>query len=146
MDLYSYPASNKTTKSETFIYNFLTIVKSMDFPQEIELWYIIPAIRKELSKELKLLGLKQKDIANLLGITEAAVSQYQSSKRATNLKLNKELQKTIKKAAKQLINNTDSLLETVQELCETIRKQGILCKVHKKHSKNIPKKCKICMK
>ena len=45
-------------------------------PQEIEVWYIIPAVRRELAKSMVKIGLKQKQIAVTLGITEAAVSQY----------------------------------------------------------------------
>ncbi|HIH66091.1 MAG TPA: transcriptional regulator, partial [Nanoarchaeota archaeon] len=52
-------------------------------PQELEVFYFIPAIRKELSVQMKKKGKGQREIANLLGITEAAVSQYISSKRAT---------------------------------------------------------------
>ena len=56
----------------------------MELPQEIELWYVIPAIRKQLVIELKRKGLKQKAIAPILGITEAAISQYNRDKRACN--------------------------------------------------------------
>ena len=55
----------------------------MILPQEIELWYVIPSIRKALVTELKKYNLKQKDIAPLLGITESAVSQYVRDKRAS---------------------------------------------------------------
>jgi hypothetical protein len=45
-------------------------------PQEIEVWYIIPAIRKELAKRLvQHHEVAQKDVAELLGVTEAAISQ-----------------------------------------------------------------------
>ena len=45
-------------------------------PQEIEVWYILPAIRKELVVVLKESGLTQRKIAGMLKVTEAAISQY----------------------------------------------------------------------
>ena len=44
-------------------------------PQEIEVWYLIPAIRAELAKELLKEGINQTKIASILNITNAAVSQ-----------------------------------------------------------------------
>ena len=34
-------------------------------PCEIVVWYVIPAIRSELAKELLNLGMKQKDVSEL---------------------------------------------------------------------------------
>ena len=52
-------------------------------PQEIEVRYIIPAIRRELASLLIKEHYKtQKEAAKILGLTEAAISQYQHSKRA----------------------------------------------------------------
>ena len=55
-------------------------------PQEIEVLYILPAIRRELTIEMKKIGLEQKKIAEYLCVTEAAVSQYLNSKRASQLR------------------------------------------------------------
>jgi len=54
-------------------------------PSEIESFYLIPTIRKELTKHLKEQGLDQKEIAKKLHITEPAVSQYVNSKRASQI-------------------------------------------------------------
>ena len=46
-------------------------------PQEIEVWYVIPAIRKQLAKAL--VGehkLPQKQVADIMGVSSAAISQY----------------------------------------------------------------------
>ena len=48
-------------------------------PQEIETFYVIPSLRRQLALCLKEKGMKQKDIAQLLGIDTAAVSQYLSA-------------------------------------------------------------------
>jgi len=50
-------------------------------PQEIEVWYIIPAIRKELARLLtKENNLSYEKVGGYLGISKAAVSQYLSNK------------------------------------------------------------------
>lgn len=44
----------------------------------------VPAIKAKLARELREKGLSQKEIASLLDVTDAAVSQYLSGKRARN--------------------------------------------------------------
>jgi|YelNatPaOPRAMG01_1025707.scaffolds.fasta_scaffold21633_5 predicted transcriptional regulator len=44
--------------------------------------YKIPILKAKLAKELKAKGYKNKEIAKALDVTEAAVSQYLSGKRA----------------------------------------------------------------
>ncbi len=44
--------------------------------------YKVPAIKARLAKELKNKGYPQRRIADFLDVTEAAVSQYLSGKRA----------------------------------------------------------------
>ena len=62
-------------------------------PQEIEVWHIIPAIRKELVVALKEKGNSQKKIADLLNLSEAAVSQYLKLKRAREIIFNADVKK-----------------------------------------------------
>lgn len=54
----------------------------MVLPCEIAANKIVPSIKAKLAKKLKKSGMKQKEIARLLGVTTAAVSQYLSGKRA----------------------------------------------------------------
>jgi predicted transcriptional regulator len=44
--------------------------------------YKVPAIKARLAKNLKTKGYTQKQIADFLDVTEAAISQYLSGKRA----------------------------------------------------------------
>ena len=55
-------------------------------PCESAAKYKVPAIKAKLAKELKEKRLSQKEIALRLGVTEAAVSQYLSGKRARQKK------------------------------------------------------------
>lgn len=54
----------------------------MVLPCEIAAKKIVPSIKANLARKLKKKGLKQKEIAKVLGVTNAAVSQYLSGKRA----------------------------------------------------------------
>ena len=64
-------------------------------PCEMVVWYIIPAIRSELAKDLLKLGMKQKKISELMDITQPAVSQYITDKRGSGIKLNEDVVKAL---------------------------------------------------
>ena len=115
-------------------------------PQEIEVWYLIPALRKELSKIfIKDYGLAQKKAAELLGISEAAVSQYIKEKRAKDVKfINSEL-KIIKSTADKIVKDKKNSMKYLYEACITFRGSNTVCNLHRKHNKDIPAKCTICM-
>ena len=62
------------------------MVNKLIQPQEVEVWYIIPLIRKELALAMKKRKMPQNEIASLLGVTDSAISQYSNNKRAAGLK------------------------------------------------------------
>ena len=98
--------------------------------QEIEVFYVIPSLRRHLSIEMKNLGMKQKEVASLLSIEEAAVSQYVKGKRGNKVELSKEVQNEVKASAK-VIKDKISLLREMQRLIRIIMSTGELCKIHK---------------
>ena len=62
-------------------------VKKGYLPQEIEVWYVLPALRREYAKVLiKEHKLSQKGVAEILQVTESAISQYLTGKRASKVK------------------------------------------------------------
>ena len=113
-------------------------------PQEIEVWYIIPAIRREIAKEMKSLGVSQVKISKTLGITNAAVSQYLSKKRAKDIKFPGIINQKIKAASKRLKDEPEKITLEIQTIVGQIRNSGILCNYHKKYS-STTKGCKVCM-
>ena len=119
-------------------------IQSTYQPQEIEVWYVIPAIRKEIAKELKNLGKNQTEISLILGITKAAVSQYFNDKRGKNIELSKKIELKIKNSAKQISKNPEELTTEIQKIIQEIRKSGLLCKYHKEYS-NIKNGCNVCI-
>ena len=71
-------------------------------PQEIEVWYVLPEIRKQLALALKKQGLSQKQIAEKLGVSAATITHYMKNKRAGNFDLGKDVNSFIEKSAKKI--------------------------------------------
>ena len=118
--------------------------KKQFMPQEIEVWYIIPAIRRELVKDIIKLGLNQKKIAEILGVTPAAVSQYMNQKRAKEVEFAQETSEEIKKSAKIIMDEPRKLVEEMQRILLSVKKNKTLCRVHYQHEK-MPEKCEACL-
>ena len=116
----------------------------LQMPQEIEVWYVLPAIRRKIAKQMLSAGLKQKEIAKSLKVTEPAVSQYLKSKRAKKVNFNKKINKSIKKSAELLMKNKSCVIREIQKCCKLVREEGILCKIHVRES-NVAGKCKGCL-
>ena len=115
----------------------------MALPQELEVWYILPAIRKEFAARMIDRGMKQKDIAEKLGLTEAAISQYVKNKRASEIKFDVKIKNEINRAVGRVIKGS-SILEEIQKICHMVKQEKVLCEVHKKYGKP-PKNCKVCL-
>ena len=114
-------------------------------PQEIEVWYLIPALRRELTKVLiKGHGLTQRKVAEILGVTEAAISQYINSKRGNEVHFSKKDMVEIKKAAKCIVDKNQDCVESIYDLCVHFRGSKLLCYIHRKRDKNVPKSCNAC--
>lgn len=111
-------------------------------PQEVEVFYILPAIRSRMAAALKEQGMKQKDIAEILCVQESTISQYLSSKRAAEVKFNSAIDKEIAAAAKRIKTKEDLIRET-QKILELARKEKILCSVHKSVA-DVEHDCEVC--
>lgn len=104
----------------------------METPQEIEVWYVIPALRRELSKTLVSTGLTQRRAAEILGIKESAVSQYLSNKRGGDLTFTKTETEEIKHSAETLIQDPNKIMHELHRLTKLMRNCGLTCRLHKK--------------
>ena len=102
----------------------------MLLPQEIEVWYVVPAIRKEIVLRLLNMGYKKREIAKILNVTEAAVSQYTKNKRASHINFSKKIKQEIKKASLRIAKGC-CVNKELQQLCFLIRRTRELCKIHK---------------
>ena len=86
-------------------------------PCEIVVWYVIPAIRSELAKELLNLGMKQKDVSELMDITQPAVSQYITDKRGSGIKLDDNVREMIHEFARQLSEGEATKVDLISRTC-----------------------------
>src|SRR3989338_1087133 len=114
-------------------------------PQEIEVWYLIPALRRELAISfIKDYGLNQKKAAEILGITNAAISQYISLKRGNEIKFSRQEMVAIKKTAGLIIKNPEDAMKKVYHLSVSLKKSKAICGIHLSQDKSLGKDCDIC--
>jgi hypothetical protein len=116
-------------------------------PQEVEVWYLIPALRRELAKIfIGDYGLSQKKAAEILGITGAGVSQYLSSKRGSEVKFSKDEMEKIKKVAKKIISDEKEVMKKIYGLSVSLRGSKAICNIHMSQDKAVEDGCDICFK
>ena len=127
-------------------------------PTEVEYWYILPVVRKELAKYLKELGnLRQKEVADILGISESAVSQYLKGTRAgledpdngIQIEIPTWIEDEIKLSTTRILAQKDNrtiFLKEINRLLTLIRAKptSFLCKVHRAFG-FAEKDCIICV-
>ncbi len=111
-------------------------------PQEIEVWYLLPAIRREFARSMARKGVNQRRISAKMGVTEAAVSQYMNSKRARDVKFSGRIMKEIERSVERVIDGSDVIKE-MQAICRMCRKDRTLCRIHRMHGK-VPPNCRVC--
>lgn len=100
-------------------------------PHEIIVWYVLPALRRELVIELKKMQIPQKDIAKLMKLTQAAVSQYMHNKRGSKeVSFSKTLHSEIKASAKRIraSKERDVLMKELVRLVDLSMKEKIICR------------------
>tara|TARA_Y100000310_G_C20270589_1_gene617812 strand:+ start:251 stop:616 length:366 start_codon:yes stop_codon:yes gene_type:complete len=115
-------------------------------PQEIEVFYVIPAIRKALARVFTSKhGMSQKQVASLLHITESAVSQYLKQKRGDDIKFGKKETALIENGAKKMLADKEQVMQIMYDLTVTLRGSEAMCDFHRCQDKDVEKDCSICM-
>jgi len=120
-------------------------------PCEVAVRSLIPAIRSAIARELtEAHGLKQKDVALLLGVTQTAVSKYTRHVRGVVLKVEdvEEIQPTLREIVVSLADGHMSKYELATKLCvvcKTIRRKGLMCELCKRSDPLIDvQQCFVC--
>lgn len=112
-------------------------------PQEIEVWYVIPAIRRELSRCLiRDFEITYEKVGETLGISKAAVSQYLKGKRAAKISLPDKTEKEIMKSCKKLIDKKSDSVVEIQRILSYIRDKKLTCEVCGKMKEGVLNDCK----
>ena len=117
--------------------------KKLIQPQEVIVWYVLPAIRKEITNALITdHKMPQKEIARRFGLTEPAISQYKKGRRG-DIEFDSDIIAEIHKAAKNIAENEISAPNEVQRVLKYIQKSGMLCDIHRKYGL-VHMDCGIC--
>jgi len=93
---------------------------------EYMMWNGLPTIRKEIAESMiNDYGLSQKETAEKLGITPAAVCQYVSRKRGRIDIKNEKVLEEVKISAKTIIDNGDGhIIKETCRICKLLRTCG----------------------
>ena len=125
---------------------------NMLMPCEVAVKSLVPSIRSAIAKELtQTYGLKQTEVANLLGVTQTAVSKYTRHVRGTVIEIEEieEVQPIFKETVVLLANGNISRYELAGrfcEICEIVRRKRLLCELCKRSDPSIDiQKCFVCM-
>ena len=155
--MHKYLAHEKNHYFLHNLYKYLTIVNYIIIdgdhmgtlkvlqPQEVEVYYLLPAIRKHLAVALKSQGNDQRTIAKYLGLTEAAISQYMSGKRGHEAPLPKDFVERITQVA-ATITDEKTAYASLQQLMQVANETRVLCDIHTRMDKSVPQHCDICFK
>lgn len=112
-------------------------------PQEIEVWYIIPALRREIAKCLiKDYNLSYDKTGDLLGVTKSAVSQYLKGKRAAKIILPKEVNPLIMKSCELMVSNKSDSVKETMKILDFLKQKGLACEVCGKLKEGFLDDCK----
>jgi len=123
----------------------------MLLPCEVAVKSLVPALRSAIARELtQTYGLRQKDVASLLGVTQTAVSKYTRHVRGRVLKVGEveEVQPMLKAIVVSLANGRMSKYELASEFCvacKIIRRKRLMCMLCKLSDPSIDvQQCFVC--
>lgn len=125
--------------------------KKMLTPCEVAVKCALPSIRAMIATQLtQRHNLKQAEAAQLLDISQPAISLYQAKLRgaALNLESDPDITALVAKHADYLVNGTVAQTETLLSfcgICKTLRAKGLLCEIHKAFDPKVNiEMCRFC--
>ena len=123
----------------------------MILPCEVAVKSVIPAIRSAIARELtESHGLKQKEVAQMLGVTQTAVSKYTRHCRGAIFEVTdvEGVQPILTKTVFSLANGEMTKYELAENLCAIcgiIRQSGLMCILCRVSDPDIDNnKCIVC--
>jgi hypothetical protein len=119
-------------------------------PAEIESKVTIPLVRALVAKKLVAERMyTQEQVAKVLGVTQAAVSNYLRGVRglSVELKENQLINNWVNQIVETILANRprEEIAKKINEAIGDIRRQRMLCEIHKKLEPEIDvDSCKVC--
>ncbi|MEK6861040.1 MAG: helix-turn-helix domain-containing protein [Nanoarchaeota archaeon] len=112
--------------------------------QEIEVWYILPTIRRGIVKGLLDMGLSQNEVSKRLGLRKSTISQYVHNKRGKEVNFDGNTRELIKIAVQNILDNNDANVE-IANVCNLIKTTTTICDIHRMYE-DCPSGCEVCLK
>ena len=125
-------------------------LKKLVQPQEIIVWYVLPAIRRVLTNTLiNDYKMPQTKIAQKFGLTEPAISQYKDKEGKKNIRGKKvdfepKIMDFILEAARRIAEEDSHAPREVQRILKFIEKGKYLCQFHRQYG-SVNEQCEICV-
>jgi len=121
-------------------------------PCEVAVKSVVPAVKALMTKELvEKYGLKQDRVAEILGISQSAVSKYTRQVRGYVIKIDNidEVQPLIDEMIGMLVSGSCQRMELLRFFCRTcmtIRKTGLMCQFCQKTESRVQiRECSFCI-
>ncbi len=102
------------------------------FPQEVDVWYVLPALRKKIALGLLGTGMSQKEVAGIMKTSEATISHYKKDKRVKTDLLGNTLDAEIALSIKRIQKNSAILFSEILKLSNIVKEKGIFCDLYGK--------------
>jgi hypothetical protein len=125
----------------------------MLLPCEVAVKSLVPSLRSTIAKELtQTYGLKQKEVANLLGITQTAVSKYIRHVRGTVIEIGsiEEVRPMIDETVMLLANgglSRDELIGRLCKICAIVRRKRLMCELCQRADPSMgAQRCFVCLR
>lgn len=123
----------------------------MILPCEVAVKSVVPAIKAMMAKELvDEHGLKQDKVAEILGMSQSAVSKYSRKVRGHVIRIDdaQEVRPLISSMVVLLLNGRHQRTEFLQLFCQTcmvVRKTGLMCQFCEKSDPKVKiEECNFC--
>jgi len=121
-------------------------------PCEVGVKTVLPSVKAIMAREIVTnRGLNEQQTAELLGLSQSAVSRYVNKERGNNL-LNLENSQEVLALINQMVSalikepdNKEGFLALFCQTCQAIRQKGLMCPACQKESANQwAEKCLFC--
>ena len=124
----------------------------MLLPCEVGVQTVLPAIRALMARTiLENHGMKEQQVAEVLGLSQSAISRYTTKNRGNLLAVENvpEVKKNIDQMIQLLLyektHKTAEIMELFCQTCKIIRENGLMCELcQKKTKENTAEVCAFC--
>jgi Predicted transcriptional regulator len=121
-------------------------------PYEVAVKSVIPAVRRMVAKRLiSKYGLTQKEAAELLGVSQSAISRYGSEERgvAIDLESHKDVVERVEVLAREIASGLVAkafIAKRIDEICDYSIKKGYMCEFHGRIDPEVTQiNCSVCL-